>query len=58
VAATFVTPGFSLTCGIADVACFGVLLPLIKDFFWIAIVIPPSCIFLDFVAASTARYCR
>jgi hypothetical protein len=37
VAATFVTPGFSLTWGIFDVACFGVLLPLIKDFFWIAI---------------------
>jgi hypothetical protein len=29
--------GFSLTCGIVDVAFFGVLLPLIKDFFWIAI---------------------
>jgi hypothetical protein len=39
VAATLVTPGFALTCGMVDVACFGVLLPLIKDFFWIAIVI-------------------
>jgi hypothetical protein len=40
-----VTPGFSLTCGIVDVAFFGVLWPLIKDFFWIAIVIPPCCRF-------------
>jgi len=37
--ATFVRPGFSLTCGIVEVAFFGVLLPLIKDFFWIAILI-------------------
>jgi hypothetical protein len=32
-------PGFSLTCGIAGVAFFTVLL-LIKDFFWIAILVP------------------
>jgi hypothetical protein len=44
--ANFVMPGFSLTCGIVDVAFFGVLLPLIKDFFWIAISIPPSRRFL------------
>jgi hypothetical protein len=37
--ATFVRPGFSLTCGIVEVAFFGVALPLIKDFFWIAISI-------------------
>jgi hypothetical protein len=36
VAATFVMPGFSLTCGIVGAAVFGVLLPPIKDFFWIA----------------------
>jgi len=37
--ATFVRPGFSTTCGIVEVAFCGVLLPLIKDFFWIAISI-------------------
>jgi len=47
--ANFVMPGFSLTCGIIDVAFFGVLLPLIKDFFWIAISIPPSFRFFDFL---------
>jgi hypothetical protein len=39
--ATLVMPGFELTCGIVGVAFFTVLL-LIKDFFWIAISIPPS----------------
>jgi hypothetical protein len=52
--ATFVMPGFSLTCGMVDVAFFGVLLPLIKDFFWIAISIPPH--FLIFVIP-TAHFC-
>jgi hypothetical protein len=42
VGAIFVMPGFSLTCGMGDVAFFGVPLLLIKDFFWIAISIPPS----------------
>jgi hypothetical protein len=37
--ATFVRPGFSLTCGIVKVAFCGVLLPLINDFFWIDISI-------------------
>jgi hypothetical protein len=35
--AIFVMPGFSLTWGMVVVAFFGVLLPLIRDFFWIAI---------------------
>jgi hypothetical protein len=39
-----------------DFAFFDVLLPLIKDFFWIAILIPPGCRFLIFLAASTARH--
>ncbi|MBZ5721477.1 MAG: hypothetical protein LAO03_13950 [Acidobacteriia bacterium] len=47
VEATLVTPGFSLTFGIVDVAFFDVLL-LIKDFFWIAISIPPSRRFFGF----------
>jgi hypothetical protein len=39
VLATSVMPGFSLTWGIVEVAFCGALLPLIKDFFWIAISI-------------------
>jgi hypothetical protein len=46
--ATFVRPGFSLTCGIVEVAFFGALLPLIKDFFWIAISIFLRDFFLIF----------
>jgi hypothetical protein len=45
--ATSVSPGFSFTCGIVNVAFCGVLLPLIKDFFWIAIFdFPPNRQFL------------
>jgi hypothetical protein len=49
-----VTPGFPLTSGTVEVAFFGVLLPLIKDFFWIAIFVSPIC---RFFTALIARSC-